>query len=61
MKRCICNRCKELFDPTNHQVSSIELKVYDSNHFSWPNGYIYDFCKSCTKEIIRCLEQITKK
>lgn len=56
MKTCKCDKCGISFKPIDHGVSTIRLEVYDSNHRSWPGGWNYDLCPTCTKKIEKFLE-----
>lgn len=51
MKTRKCDRCGKEYRPTNHAVGTITIKVYDSNHTSWCDPDVYDFCRKCMKKI----------
>lgn len=57
MIKCVCDICKTEFKSTDHQTGTMTLKVYDSNHYSWPNGWRFDLCKACIKKFEKLLKK----
>ena len=56
-----CDKCGKIFLPTQHESGSIDINVYDSNHMSWPDGYIYDLCPKCMYKIEKLILAEIKK
>lgn len=43
-----CDRCGKQYSPEDYEAGSVTLYVYDSNHTSWPDGDLFDYCPECS-------------
>lgn len=50
-----CDKCGVIFMPEDQACGLVHLRVYNSNHSSWPSGNNYDFCPTCMYKIEKLL------
>ena len=61
MKTRKCDKCGKTYQSTDHAVGTITIEVYDSNHTSWCNPDVYDYCTLCMEKMEELVKSKGKK